>query len=167
MLVPDTKTPTPVLLRHIRDNILHAHRRQLPRLVSLARKVETRHADDIAAPHGLTAALEAISQALDAHIDHEEAVVFPALKRGHAGRVQDALAGLRDDHADHEAALNRIAAMTHGFRLPRSACPFWRQLYAGLGRLAEDLDEHRYLENELLFPRFETPVRPGPADPTR
>ena len=88
---------------------------------------------------------------LEAHMRKEETVVFPALASG----VGASLAGLRDDHAGHEAALNRIAAITHGFRLPRYACQSWRRLYEGLGKLAEDLDEHRDLEDNVLFPRFE------------
>ncbi|MDK3073631.1 hemerythrin domain-containing protein [Sedimentitalea sp. JM2-8] len=162
MLFTDTEMPTPALMTYIRERFLKAHRQELPELVRLARKVETRHADDVDAPHGLTQALQAVTRRLEAHIHQEEAVVFPALKEGNFGQVQDAFARLRHDHADHETALNRIAAITHGFRLPPDACGSWRRLYAGLGKLAEDLDEHRYLENEVLFPRFETEMQsPG------
>jgi regulator of cell morphogenesis and NO signaling len=155
MLYPATDTPTPALIEYIQLRCLQAHRRELPELVALARKVETAHADDIAAPHGLTQALEAIQADLEGHIQLEEAVVFPALCSGRLGQVWDAFATLRSDHSAHEAVLNRVVAITHGFRLPVHACGSWRQLYAGLGKLAEDLDEHRYLENDLLFPRFE------------
>lgn len=68
--------------------------------------------------------------------------------------MKEALAAQRGDHDEQLAALNRIAAITHGFRLPPDACAPWRRLYAGLGKLAEDLDEHRYLEGRVLFPRF-------------
>jgi putative CocE/NonD family hydrolase len=64
-------------------------------------------------------------------------------------------AALRDAYDGQETALNRIAAITHGFRLPHYACRSWRRLYAGLGQLVEELDEHWYLENEVLFPRCE------------
>lgn len=147
----NTDLPTQDLIGHIQARFHDVHRQELPGLITLARNVEDRHAEDVNAPHGLTQALEAMVADLEAHMRKEETVVFPALASG----VGASLAGLRDDHAGHEAALNRIAAITHGFRLPRYACQSWRRLYEGLGKLAEDLDEHRDLEDNVLFPRFE------------
>ena len=69
------------------------------------------------------------------------------------------IAGMRYDHAKHEEALGRIAAITHGFHLPADACESWRRLYAGTRKLVDDLDEHMSLENEVLFPRFEGTAR--------
>lgn len=159
MPVPDAEMSMPSLMTYIQERFLNAHRQELPELVRLAREVETRHANEVDAPHGLAAALQAIAPELEAHIDKEEAVVFPSLSKGEYGQMQDALAGLRRDHENHEAVANRIAAMTHGLRLPRNACTSWRKLYAGLGKLVEDLDEHRYLQDNVLFPRFETAVQ--------
>lgn len=88
----------------------------------------------------------------------EEEIVFPALRAGSAGRTLRAIPELRDAHGGQEAALNQIAAITHGFQLPVYACQSWRSLYDGLGKLVEDLDEHMYLESEVLFPRFEARV---------
>lgn len=153
---PAAEAPTPALVEHIRARFHETHRQELPKLIALARKVETVHAEDINAPHGLTRALEAMVAELEAHMRTEETVVFPALQAGTSGQVAEPLARLRDDHCGQEAALNRIAAIAHGFRLPLNACGSWRRLYAGLGKLAEDLDEHRYLEDDVLFPRFET-----------
>ncbi|MFC4216251.1 hemerythrin domain-containing protein [Pseudophaeobacter arcticus] len=162
MLTPDSEMSTPTLINYIQERFLQAHRQEMPELVRLARKVETKHADDIDAPHGLTQALQSVARHLEPHIHEEEAVVFLALNEGKLGQMRETFARLRNDHAEQETALNRIAAMTHGFRLPRTACKSWRSLYAGLGKLAEDLDEHRYLENEVLFPRFEKALQsPG------
>lgn len=152
---PATEMPTPDLIEHIRAGFHDTHRQELPELIALSRKVETAHANDVNAPHGLTQALESVGAALEDHMREEEAVVFPALRQGKSVRVRQLITGLRNDHVGQEAALNRIAAITHGFRLPSYACGSWRRLYAGLGKLAEDLDEHRYLEDGVLFPRFE------------
>jgi len=152
---PGTSAPTGALIDHIRTRYHDTHRRELPELIALARKVETAHATDPDTPHGLTCALEALVPELEAHMREEEAVLFPALRAGAATDAVAAIPQLRAAHDGQEAALNRIAAITHGFRLPRDACPNWRRLYAGLGKLAEDLDEHMYLENEVLFPRAE------------
>lgn len=150
-----TDAPTGALIDHIQTRYHDTHRRELPELIALARKVETAHATDPDTPHGLTHALEAMVVELEAHMREEEAIVFSALRTGGAGHAADAIPHLREAHEGQEAALNRIAAITHGFRLPRGACPRWQRLYAGLGKLVEDLDEHMYLENEVLFPRVE------------
>ncbi|QYX56021.1 hemerythrin domain-containing protein [Roseovarius sp. SCSIO 43702] len=155
--MPAAETPirTEALIDHIRVRFHDTHRRELPELIALARRVEKAHPEDIDTPHGLTQALEAMTTELEAHMRAEEDGVFAAFR---SGTVRDAVVSIPDlnkDHDSQQSALNRIAAITHGFRLPRNACATWRRLYAGLGKLAEDLDEHRYLEDEVLFPRLE------------
>lgn len=146
--------PTAALIAHILSRYHETHRRELPELLELARKVETAHATDPTTPHGLTQALGAMIADLEEHMRREEADFFAAHATGALAQGVS-VAGLRDDHEGHEAALNRIAAITHGFRLPDHACRSWVRLYAGLGKFAEDLDEHRYLEDHVLFPRLE------------
>ncbi len=155
MYDPATRIPTGELIDHIRIRFHDTHRSELPGLIALARKVETAHPADVDTPHGLTQALEAILADLEAHMRAEEDSVFAVIR---SGTVRDAVASipdLRKDHDSQQGALNRIAAIAHGFRLPHNACASWRRLYAGLGKLAKDLDEHRYLEDEVLFPRLE------------
>lgn len=156
MLDPVNEVPTPALIDLIQMQFKETLRQELPELIALARKVEAVHADDVSAPHGLTNALTTIAADLEDHMHKEEAIVFSGLYAGKFGKAARSLAGLRHDHAEHEVALNRVAAITHGFRLPSHACASWRRLYAGLGKLAGDLDEHRYLEEAVLFPRFES-----------
>lgn len=150
---PDAETST--LIEHIVENYHAAHRREMPELVALARMVEELHGTDPAAPHGLAAALEVMVDELEAHMQREEQQIFPALVEGQIAAVAAPIAGIRDDHQEQEQALAKIAAITHGFRLPVDACGPWKRLYAGTRKLVEDLDEHFYLESEVLFPRFE------------
>lgn len=148
---------TPALITHIVERYHQTHRRELPELVALARKVEKVHGTDPNAPHGLADALQAMVGELEVHMKKEELLLFPALARGRTDAV-DRIVGMRDDHEDQEDALARIAAITHGFRLPADACQSWRRLYDGTRKLVDDLEEHIYLENEVLFPRFEEAV---------
>lgn len=146
--------PTSALIAHILSRYHETHRREFPELLALARKVETLHATDLNTPHGLTQALETMIADLEEHMRREEADVFDRLETGDASTGR-AITRLRHDHEGHELALNRIAAITHGFQLPNHSCRNWARLYDGLGKLAEDLDEHRYLEDRVLFPRIE------------
>ncbi|MFP7674678.1 hemerythrin domain-containing protein [Marivita sp. S0852] len=143
--------PTDNLVAHLLEHYHAGHRRELPQLVALARKVEANHAHDINAPHGLTQALERMKADLEHHMHTDETIVFPALHTGWVGQLRETLEALRDDRDAHLETMNRIAAIVHGFRLPFDACRTWTELYERLGTFAEDLDEHLYLEGQLLF----------------
>jgi len=152
---PGKDAPTPALIAHIVERYHATHRRELPELIALGRKVETAHADDPNAPHGLTHALEALIVDLEVHMREEEENVFAAVDFGRPEKAVGPIAALHHDHSGQEATLNKIAAITHGFRLPSYACGSWTRLYAGLGKLVEDMDEHMFLEDTVLFPRLE------------
>jgi regulator of cell morphogenesis and NO signaling len=113
-----TNAPTGALIDHIRTRYHDTHRRELPELIALARRVESAHATDANTPHGLTHALEAMIPEWEAHMREEEEIVFPALRAGGTGDASAAVPYLRAAHDGQEPALNRIAAITHGFRLP-------------------------------------------------
>lgn len=152
---PNAETPTLALFDHILRRYHDTHRSELPELIALARKVETVHADDPNAPHGLTEALEALTVDLGVHMRKEESAIIAALDHANTRNASAPFTALRHDHDNNEATMNRIAATTHGFKLPNYACGSWRQLYAGLSKLVDDLVEHMYLENNVLFPRLE------------
>lgn len=146
---------TPALINHIVERYHRTHRREMPELVALARKVETVHGTDPNAPHGLADALQGMIGEMEVHMKKEELLLFPALSRGRTQGAAERIATMRHDHDGQEESLARVAAITHGFRLPADACASWQRLYAGTRKLVEDLEEHIYLENEILFPRFE------------
>lgn len=150
---------TPALIAHVVEAYHETHRRELPELVALAQKVERVHGADPNAPHGLAQALGALMEELEAHMREEE-TLFSVLGGG-GKAAAGAIAEMREDHGRQEQALARIAAITHGFRLPRGACRSWSALYDGVRKLVEDCDECLSLENDVLFPRFEgTPREP-------
>jgi iron-sulfur cluster repair protein YtfE (RIC family) len=63
---------------------------------------------------------------------------------------------MRDEHIGHGAHLERLSELTREHTAPAGACNTWRALYAGTSQLAEDLISHIHLENNLLFPAFQT-----------
>lgn len=143
--------------------ILHryheVHRRELPELIKLARKVEAVHADHTAVPHGLADTLQYMIGELEVHIKKEELILFPAMLRNTSHPLSAPIAQMRHDHNDHGVRLRQLDELTNGFSLPEGACRSWQALYAGTRKLADDLVEHIHLENYVLFPRFERAQR--------
>ena len=156
--LPNINEPTPDLIEHILVRYHKTLRSEFPELLTLAHRVETAYAHDPNAPHGLTQALDGFIADLEDHLCKEEAAVFAVLGDKNFARAAMPISELLQDHTRQEATLNKIAAITHGLRLPSYACTSWTRLYAGIGKLIEDLDEHIFLENNVLFPRVQVNI---------
>ncbi len=150
--------PNPVATADLIDLIearYHAvHRRELPELSRLAHRVEAVHKDHADAPKGLAALLDRMSEELEAHMQKEEQVLFPMMRRGGHPMIAGPIAVMLAEHDDHGFHLRALEALTHGFETPDDACTSWRALYAGCRKFADDLVEHIHTENNILFPRF-------------
>lgn len=143
---------TNALIAHIEERYHATHRRELPELIRLARRVEAVHQGHADAPLGLADLLSRMGWEMEAHMQKEEQGLFPMLREGMA--VQMAMELMRDEHDDHRARLQELEALTHGHTPPAGACNSWRALYAGTAKFADDLVQHIHLENNVLFPRF-------------
>ncbi len=144
------------LTRHIEARFHARHREQLPQLAAMAERVEDVHFGDRNVPEGLSALLRHMIGALEVHMKKEELILFPAIRRGGGPGIEAPIAVMRADHDDHDREVAEICRLTGGLALPDGACRTWSALYAGLGEFLDDLAEHIRLENDVLFPRFET-----------
>lgn len=114
------------------------------------------HGDHDDAPLGLTAALVALGDELTSHMMKEEQVLFPMMRQGGHPMIVHPIGRMREEHDTTVQLLKDIEHVTHALNLPEGACRSWQALYAGLRRFSDDLVTHMHLENEVLFPRFET-----------
>jgi regulator of cell morphogenesis and NO signaling len=130
------------------------HRRELPELVRLARRVEAVHKDNPAVPRGIATLLERMGAELEDHMRKEEEVLFPLMRCGGHPMIAQPIAVMLAEHDDHGAHLRMLERLTGDFTAPADACPTWRALYIGAKKLADDLMEHIHTENNVLFPRF-------------
>jgi regulator of cell morphogenesis and NO signaling len=146
---------TAALIKYILTQYHEVHRRELPELVKLARKVEAVHVEHPAAPHGLADTLQQMTGELEVHMKKEELMLFPAMSRAAKGMFDMPISQMRYDHDDHGTQLRRIEMLTRDFTLPDGACRSWQALYSGTSKFVGDLMEHIHLENNVLFPRFE------------
>jgi regulator of cell morphogenesis and NO signaling len=142
------------LIDHIQACYHEAHRRALPELIALSRKVEAVHRDHPQVPAGLSDALRQMQGDLEEHMTKEEAILFPAMRQWAKGKFSIPTAAFRHEHDDQGTQLRLLESLTDDFTLPEGACRSWQALYIGTAQLAEDLIEHIHLENNILFPRF-------------
>lgn len=152
------------LVSYIVSRYHETHRRELPELVKLARKVETIHAEHPQAPHGLADVLKKLLGEIEVHMKKEELILFPAMRRHPDGALDTPIAQMRHDHDEHDGQLREMEAMTGQFLAPDGACGSWQALYAGLAKFQRDFAAHMHLENDVLFPRFEQTAKKSPGD---
>ncbi len=143
------------LVGYILERFHQVHRREMPELRNLARRVERVHVDHPQVPGGLSSLLERMHAALESHMEKEEQVLFPLMLAGGNPMIVHPIDMMRHEHDEHGETLGALAALTGDMVPPDDACNSWRALYAGLAKLAEDLTEHIHIENNILFPRFE------------
>jgi regulator of cell morphogenesis and NO signaling len=94
-----------------------------------------------------------MARELEQHMSKEELILFPAMRSAMRG-LEAPIARMRHEHNDHGQTLRKLEALTDGFTVPSGACRTWHALYAGASKLADDLQQHIHLENNVLFPRF-------------
>ena len=147
---------TAELIDHILMRYHDAHRRQMPELIMLSRKVEQVHAGKPGVPAGLADLLQKALGELAVHMQKEELMLFPAMRRQGSGAFDAPIGQLRHEHRDQGELLERMAELTGNFTVPEGGCATWRALYSGVEQFVNDLVDHIHIENNILFPRFES-----------
>jgi len=145
--------PIAELVEHIVGFYHRRLREELPELVALATKVESRHADKASCPRGLRAHLEAVHAAVLDHLAKEEQVLFPAILAGRGRLAAGPISVMESEHDDHAADLRETRRLTADLVPPAEACTSWRALYLRLGAFEAELMDHIHLENNVLFRR--------------
>lgn len=144
------------LTTYIETRYHERHREELPELTALSAKVEQVHAGAAHVPAGLSEVLKKLNGEMAVHMKKEELLLFPQIRRGGSPNLATQIGAMRADHDDQEAEIAKIRALTDDLTLPSGACRKWTALYEGLDRFVIDLAEHTRLENDVLFPQFES-----------
>ena len=146
--------PLAELADHIEHHYHERLRRDVPALITAARRVERVHAGKPAVPTGLASLLEAFWQELEHHMMKEEKILFPMLRQGALGAsVYAPVKVMQHEHDEHGVVLAEVRARTGNLTIPPGACATWTALYRGLETLEAELMEHIHLENNILFTR--------------
>jgi regulator of cell morphogenesis and NO signaling len=150
------------------DYIVNTHHRyirtNLPDIRAYAHKVARVHGGrhpELLVVHEL---VEHLSSEIDAHLEKEERVLFPYIKRLAASAQGGFRSGLGFTAAspirvmveEHEMAANQLASirtLTNGYTLPEDACASYSLLFRMLDDFEQDFILHAHLENNILFPK--------------
>jgi regulator of cell morphogenesis and NO signaling len=115
---------------------------------------------------GLPEVFASLRSELEAHLQKEEMILFPAITACEAatidgsplqpapcGSVSHPIRVMEAEHDSAGAALAGIREITANYAIPEYACVTYRSLTAGLQELEQDLHMHIHVENNILFPR--------------
>ncbi len=148
------QAPLGELIDHILVTYHEPLRAELPRLESMARKVQEVHGDKD--PEKLAELLSVcveLRAEMEQHMVKEEQILFPMIKSGQGGMANGPISVMLHEHDAAATALRRQRELTGGYEVPAEACNTWRALWHGLAALEESLHQHIHLENNILFPR--------------
>ncbi|QYX57205.1 DUF542 domain-containing protein [Roseovarius sp. SCSIO 43702] len=156
---PEIPQGTGDLIDYIRSRYHGRHRAQLEDLIELSRKVESVHVNHQNVPAGMAHILRQFRAELEKLMNKQETTHFPALQKKTPDELKLSLQFMRHDHAEFAFFLDQIDCLTDDCTPPEDACASWQALYADLSAFKADLIEHIHLENNVLFPRFESSGR--------
>ncbi len=109
----------------------------------------------------------ALQKMMIPHLEQEEAIIFPYIRQiSHAYESKETYASLlvrtlrkpveammHHEHESLEKIILQFRKLTENYTAPDNACTSHRLAFSYLKELDDDLVQHLYLENELLFPK--------------
>jgi len=166
-----------VPLAKLADHIVSIHhsyvRSELPRLLSLAEKVRSRHGSDRPALATMEEDIHELQNEMTMHMMKEENILFPHIKLMERsiqaglpippapfGTVANPVRAMIFEHDAAGELLKNLRDLSEDYTLPADACPTYHAYFQALKEFEQDMHQHIHLENNVLFPRalaFEEP----------
>ncbi len=157
-------------LARLADYIVETHHRYLwantDQIVAYAQKIADVHGTNHPEVIEIAAIFKRIAEALTSHLQEEEELFFPAVKRleaakkaGAASRAADrntiakALRNLDREHEEVGDGIHEIRRLAGDYAIPEDVCNTFVVTYRKLKEFEDDLHKHVHLENNILFPK--------------
>lgn len=169
------------LMKHIVEKHHAFCRQELSRLSALLADAARTQSDSFPELAKLQKCFAKMSSELLMHLVKEEQTLFPmiarmeeatgrqeALPRLPFGTIQNPIGMMVFEHDETGVDLKQMREISNGFEAPPGAHPGVCALYKGLKAFEEDMHQHVFLENYVLFPRaaaFEKRETKGLAAP--
>lgn len=157
-------------LDFLSDYIVNQHhtytKNMIPRLNTMLEAVVAAHGESHPETRTIERIWPAISGELIMHMQKEELMLFPYIKRlvrndqegvqtppPRFGSAAELIQTMEDEHQSTGDQLAALAELSDGFTPPVDACNTFRALYAYLEEFQGKTKEHIHLENNILFPK--------------
>ena len=153
------------------DYIVHVHhyylKKALPEIRELLEEFVADHVNKFPYLTELQKTFNQIYKETIPHLKEEEEVIFPYIKQiVHAFESRESYARLlvktlrkpvenvmTHEHAIMQRMIGRMRELTDNYTPPPDACPSHRVTFSKLKELDDDLVQHLYLEQDILFPK--------------
>jgi regulator of cell morphogenesis and NO signaling len=138
-------------------------RKATPELEALLEKVCERHGAENVELLQIREYFQELAEELRTHMEKEEFVLFPAIKRLEAQQgqnhpmekmIQTPIEAMEDEHQIAGDLLKQIRILSNNYTPTDYACPTFRITFQKLKEFDNDLMRHIHLENNILFERF-------------
>ena len=157
-------------LNFLADYIVNVHHQYLkatlPSIVPCINLFLEGHRNKYPGLQQLNLLLEKMQERFNVHMQQEEEIFFPYIKQiSHAWQHSEPYASLLvktlrkplvqlfQQEQELKVSLMQIRAITENYVPPANACLTHRVTFARLKELDNDLAQHFYLENDILFPK--------------
>lgn len=151
-------------LDFLSDYIVNVHhlyvKKTIPFLTELSEKVSTKHSQKNPELLKINQLVLLITRELLLHMQKEEQVVFPYIKKlvnnetdVHNSLLKEPIQLMEMEHESVGAMMKEIELLSNKFFAPENACNSYRLLYSILKEFFDDLTLHIHLENNILFPK--------------
>lgn len=136
-------------------------RRAIPELQVFLDKVCDAHGDECVELLEIREYFLDLAEDLSGHMEKEELVLFPAIKRLERHNddhplivtIQAPVGAMEHEHVVAGDLIKQIRSLTRNYTPPDFACPTFRITYKRLQEFDNDLMRHIHLENNILFQR--------------
>lgn len=146
------------------DYIVNTHHKYvlktLPDLVNYTEKIASVHGKGHPELEEVAILFSKINKELLQHLKNEEEVLFPSIKEvlvsGSKKAKADIISEITRLSGEHEfagGAMDRINAITSGYKVPSDGCNTYHVAFKLLRQFEDDLHTHVHLENNILYPK--------------
>ena len=155
-----TDSDSNTIIDHVITNYHRASEEELTMLSPYVTKVSRVHGDNHPELLKVYELFYEFKKELIEHMEKEEAIVFPLIKKLADGTVEnreEAIKLITELEKEHDHAgeiLRQIREVTSDYTIPLDACGTYRLVYARLEALEGLTFMHVHLENNILFPRY-------------
>jgi regulator of cell morphogenesis and NO signaling len=159
---PETWSST-FLAEYIVQNHHQYIKKAIPEIQAFLDKVCDAHGNDCLELLYIRETFLDLAEELTSHMQKEELVLFPAIKRLEAqnnedhplaSTIQAPIGAMEHEHVVAGDLVKQIRTLSKYYTPPDYACPTFRITFKKLQEFDNDLMRHIHLENNILFDRF-------------